>query len=275
MSLALNARDAMPEGGELKITTSVREASEADARRVGVAARGSFVRIGVRDNGCGMDAATLSRVFEPFFTTKDAATGSGLGLSTAEGIVNQHGGWIEAASRPGAGAEFRIHLPAVSRPANQREFRPNPNQARQWEQRETILLVEDNDGVRTMERILLTRNGYHVIEAASGPKALEVWDAHSGEISLLLTDMMMPDGMNGRDLAARLKEERPDLKVIYASGYSPQFVDTRFGLQPDEVLLEKPFAPEVLSRVVREALDGVDPAIEPGEGYEPELLISK
>jgi signal transduction histidine kinase len=275
MSLALNARDAMPEGGELKITTSVREASEADARRAGVAARGAFVRIGIRDNGCGMDAVTLSRAFEPFFTTKDAATRSGLGLSTAEGIVNQHGGWIEAASRPGAGAEFRIHLPAVSRPANKRGFSPNANKAQQWEQRETILLVEDNDGVRAMERILLTRNGYQVIEAASGPEALQVWDAHSDEISLLLTDMIMPDGMNGRDLAARLKEERPDLKVIYASGYSPQFVDSRFGLQPDEVLLEKPFAPEVLSRTVREALDGLNPSIGPEEGYEPELLISK
>ncbi len=250
MNLVVNARDALPQGGWITIET--REiVLTADAAPVALPA-GTYVALAVSDSGEGIDAETLPHVFEPFFTTKLRGKGSGLGLSTVYGIVKQSGGEIQVSSEVGQGSTFRIYLPVFRAPAKRREIRAAPVRAATGE--ETILLVEDEAGVRRLAREMLLRQGYTVLEAASGPDALELWSQHGGAIDLLVTDVVMPQ-MSGRELAERLREARPDLKVLYMSGYTNDVIARHGVLEAEVAFLQKPFAAESLGRKVRTVLD--------------------
>lgn len=253
MNLAVNARDAMPGGGKLSLGTAGVIVDSAYANQHPDARAGNFVCLTVTDTGCGMDRKTLERIFEPFFTTKEVGKGTGLGLATVYGIVKQHQGWVEVSSQPGAGTTFKIFLPAVARTveaANEGADAPEPVHGGQ----ETILVVEDEPVLREFVREYLESYSYRVLEAGSGAEALRVWDESNGEIDLLLTDMVMPEGMTGRELAAQLKRRKPGLKVIYSSGYSPENLGRDFG-QSETVFLSKPYMPPQLARVVRQSLD--------------------
>jgi two-component system, cell cycle sensor histidine kinase and response regulator CckA len=253
MNLVVNARDAMPRGGHLTIATSVREVTAEDLVRNAEAVPGPHVCLRVRDTGCGMSAETLAHAFEPFFTTKDVGKGTGLGLSTVFGIVKHHDGWIEVDSTPGAGTEFRVYFPAATADA-----KPVPAQETHLGGvnggKETILLVEDEVPVRELAKLVLQEYGYRVLQAGSGVQALEVWKWHADRISLLLTDLVMPDDMSGLELAAKLRAGKPGLKVIYTSGYSAETVRPGSGL-PGAHFLHKPYQPATLATLVRAALD--------------------
>ena len=255
MNLAVNARDAMPGGGLLTMRTSIENLDAATARLHPQARPGTFVCLTIADTGCGMDNATLNRIFEPFFTTKEVGKGTGLGLATVYGIVQQLGGWIEVESQPGKGTTFKIFFPQRECPAaakGQTEFvfraaPPPPGKT-------TVLVVEDEPGVREFLRTVLEMNAYRVLEAADGVEALKVWAAHHGEVNLLLTDMVMPNGISGRGLADKLKSERPALKVIYASGYSAETIGADWLQSPEVIFLPKPFTADALLRAVSTSL---------------------
>ncbi len=254
MNLAVNSRDAMPKGGKLLIGTSSVMVDEAYARQHADARMGHFVRLTVADTGCGMDRKTLERIFEPFFSTKEVGKGTGLGLATVYGIVKQHQGWIEVSSEPGAGTTFNIYFPVVEQaetPSSATVAGAEPVLGG----KETVLVVEDEPVLRELIREVLQQYEYKVIEAGSGVEALRVWDECDGQVDLLLTDMVMPEGMNGRELAAQLKRRKPELKVIYSSGYSPESTGRDFG-HGDTVFLSKPYVPPQLARTVRQCLDG-------------------
>jgi CheY-like chemotaxis protein len=201
-----------------------------------------------------MDAATLSRIFEPFFTTKEAGKGTGLGLATVYGIVKQHDGWIEVSSEVGRGSTFNVLLPASSElvKAPQPE---SPQAAPVRGGKETILLVEDEPVLRDMAHLILQDCGYRVLEAESGAEALKVWAANPGAIDLLLTDMVMPGGMTGRELAVRLLASYPQLKVVFTSGYTVEETDTSLFRRGGAAFLQKPYTRVDLARVVRGCLD--------------------
>jgi len=251
MNLVVNARDAMPQGGRLTLETGNVELDEAFAREhVGVQP-GPHVRLAVNDTGVGMDAATRARIFEPFFTTKPEGKGTGLGLATVFGIVAQSGGTIWVESEPGRGTTFTIYLPRVrvtTAPASPVASAQAPRGT------ETVLLVEDDDGVRFVGEDALRRLGYHVLPARNGEEALRASAAHAGRIAILVTDIVMP-GMSGPDLHARLAVERPDMKVLFLSGYAPDAVVRNRILDPSTAFLEKPFGPEALARKVRHTID--------------------
>ena len=256
MNLAVNARDAMPNGGQLIIETAGVEFSEDTANRPASARPGSFVCLSVIDTGYGIPADLLPRIFEPFFTTKGVGKGSGLGLSTVFGIVQQHQGWINVESKVGQGTAFRIYLP---RRAGQSVIKPTPKMpAATPTGKETILLAEDEPELRIILKTTLTKLGYHVLEAGNGVQALEVWQQHRAGIRLLLTDMMMPDGMTGRDLAQRLLQDAPKLKVVYMSGYSHEVIGQDFQLHEGVNFLAKPFQPQQLAQIIRDRLDQAD-----------------
>ena len=257
LNLAVNARDAMPVGGRLIIDTSLHEATGGDGSS---ASSRSWACLRVRDNGAGIAPEHLPHIFEPFFTTKDVGKGTGLGLATTYGIVQQHGGWIEVDSQVGRGTEFRVFFPRaevrapVAVPAPQ--ITPAPRG------QETIFVVEDEAGVRALVIRLLQDLGYTVLQAQSGPHALEVWRQHSDEVDLLITDIVMPDGMNGVELAERLRHGRPTLKVIYTSGYLAD-LNREDILRYADAYIAKPFSLMELARLVRRTLDGGEPAISP------------
>jgi len=258
LNLAVNARDAMPQGGRLLIRSAAFEFSAADAAQRSGARAGRFAAFSVADTGTGITPEILPRLFEPFFTTRDVGKGTGLGLASTFGIVQQHGGWIEVESTPGLGATFRIFLPACSPPAVEapRDTPDSPPSGRQ----ETILVVEDETALRTAVRLALQCYGYRVVTATSGVDALTVWQEHAAEIDLLLTDMVMPDGISGPELATRLLSSKPNLKVIYSSGYSKELA-MREGLLDDTLhFLPKPYTPVKLASAVRHCLDGKSPA---------------
>jgi signal transduction histidine kinase len=255
VNLAVNARDAMGEGGTLTLSTAQESFTADTARQHAQAKPGRFLCLSVADTGCGMDAPTLSRIFEPFFTTKEVGRGTGLGLSTVYGIVQQHQGWIEVASDPGQGSTFRIFLPAGQRAATtsrQTEFVFRASQ--NTRNPATILVVEDEDAVRVYARTVLADNSFRVLEAADGLEALKVWAAHPGQIDLLFTDMVMPNGMSGRALAERLHSEAPGLKVICASGYSAETLGAAWLQSPSFRFLPKPYKPQDLLKAVCEQL---------------------
>ena len=255
VNLTINARDAMPGGGRLAISAAPR-LLEPVACVVNPEARpGHFVCLGVSDTGGGMDHDTLSHLFEPFFTTKEIGKGAGLGLATVYGIVKQHQGWIIVESKPGAGSTFTLFLPCVSKPAEvaaPQGRSPLPAPAGT----ETLLIVEDEPSLRELVVRILELCGYHIYEAKNGVEALRVWEQHKDEIDLLLTDMVMPEGVSGRQLAERLQKEDPALKVIYTSGYSPGMAGKDIALLEGFNFLAKPYPPSRLAQVVRECLDG-------------------
>ncbi len=252
LNLAVNARDAMPQGGQLRIETANVQLHEADVRdRLGVRA-GRYVRLTVHDTGCGMDADTQAHIFEPFFTTKGPGKGTGLGLSTVYGIIIQSGGHIEVYSAPGQGTTFTIDLPRIEdATATNESLLPQMGPPRGTE---TILLAEDEAPVRGLAREVLQMLGYTVLEAASGDEALERCQQHTGPVHLLVTDVVMP-GISGPELATRLVPLSSALKVLYLSGYTDDAVARHGILDPGMSLLHKPFTPEALARRVREVLD--------------------
>lgn len=253
LNLAINARDAMPGGGTLTIETANVALNEAACHRLGTIAPGDYVRLMVRDTGCGMDMATQTRIFEPFFTTKDVGKGTGLGLATVYGIVTQSRGAISVNSAPGRGASFAVYFPA-----SQVEKEPPKGGAIHAEPQpgwETVLVVEDQQSVRGFVRSLLMLNGYRVLEAADGAEAMRICRQHPGEIQLVVTDLVMP-GMSGRELAERIAKEQPEVKMLYMSGYTDDSVVFTGVAQAGMVFLQKPFSPTTFTHKVREILDG-------------------
>jgi PAS domain S-box-containing protein len=253
MNLSVNARDAMPKGGRLNISTSLINIDDAYAQQHPDARPGRFVCLIVSDTGCGMDRATLARIFEPFFTTKEVGKGTGLGLATVYGIVKQHQGWIEVTSQPGAGTTFKVYFPASDKPVEIAAEKAGPEDKVRGGH-ETILVVEDEPVLRELARMILKDYEYQVLEAATGQEALQVWHKHKGQIDLLLTDMVMPEGMTGRELADKLRREKPALKVIYTSGYSSDVMGHENATR-DIKFLQKPYPPPELAQLVRECLD--------------------
>ena len=260
MNLAINARDAMPQGGTLVITTAITTTSEVHRAFHPEARPGHFVCLSIADTGSGIAAEHLPHIFEPFFTTKEVGKGTGLGLATAYGIVNQHHGWIEVDSQVGRGTTFRIFLPCEVNPQPPVPARPtvdNPPRTEVRGGRETVLVVEDEPTLRALVCAVLRKHGYLVLEAGSGPAALPVWALHHRKIDLLLTDMVMPEGMTGRELAEKLKREKPGLKVLYTSGYSADMLGREMPLVHGLNFLQKPFPPSLLALTVRQCLDTV------------------
>jgi len=255
MNLAVNARDAMPEGGKLAITTSHVEIGEAYVQAHPEARLGSFVCLQVTDTGCGMDDDTMARIFEPFFTTKEVGKGTGLGLATVYGITKQHDGWVDVTSQPGAGTNFSVFFPAHSQPMEAKTPTTAPN-AEVPGGNETILIVEDEPVLRDMAHVILHDCGYRILEASSGREALMVWDRHQGAIDLVVTDVVMPEGISGMDLAQRLLATKPRLKIVFASGYSMESLDTAFVRNGRAGFLQKPYTHVTLAQAVRSALDG-------------------
>jgi nitrogen-specific signal transduction histidine kinase/ActR/RegA family two-component response regulator len=253
MNLTVNARDAMPNGGQLVIETSAVEFDEDTAPRTPQARPGSFACISVTDTGSGIPPEILPRIFEPFFTTKDVGKGTGLGLATVFGIAQQHQGWINVRSKVGRGTTFWVYLPGLARGSDLNTFWSAQTAAVGGS--ETILLVEDETALRKSVQNTLGRLGYRVLEAAAGAEALAVWEQHRDEIRLLLTDLVMPGGMNGKDLAAQLLQRDPELKVIYTSGYSADVAGKDFPLQEGVNFLAKPYELYQLAQTVRNRLD--------------------
>jgi PAS domain S-box-containing protein len=252
MNLAVNARDAMPDGGKVLITTALQTVHRASIPMDPEARNGDFICLTFRDSGVGMDTQILSRIFEPFFTTKPAGKGTGLGLSTVFGIVRQHSGWLEVESKPKQGTTFRVFFPASKQAAEKIEPPLDPALHRG---RETVLVAEDEEALRQMVVQVLRLQGYTVLEAASGPEAIDVWDRANNPIDLLLTDMVMPGGIMGGELAERLTKKCPTLKVIYTSGYSPGMAGKDTSLLERANFLPKPYNIGTLAQFVRECLD--------------------
>jgi signal transduction histidine kinase/CheY-like chemotaxis protein len=250
MNLLLNARDALPRGGRIIVETGNRELQEATARSHGMEP-GSCVSLSVSDTGLGMDSHTLEHVFEPFFTTKQEGKGTGLGLSTVHDIVRQSHGAIWVRSAPGQGTTFTICLPRVkAEPVTADTAHTKPVATGN----ETVLLVEDEESVRRLLSHILHRRGYQVLEASNAPEALEIFCKKEADIHLVLTDMVMPK-MSGRDLAREIRRMKPEMKVIFMSGYTNDVLIRTGALSPGMSFLQKPLRPDVLAAKIREALD--------------------
>jgi two-component system, cell cycle sensor histidine kinase and response regulator CckA len=252
MNLVVNARDAMPKGGVLTVETANVELDESYTSRHIEVKSGSYVMLAVSDNGAGMDVATRARLFEPFFTTKGAGKGTGLGLSTVFGIVKQSGGSLQVYSEPGSGTSVKVFLPRIEQPVSL-----DPEKQRKAVHRgfETVLVVEDDDMVRNLVRETLEREGYTVIDANGPVEARRMAERFAGTIQLLITDVIMPK-TNGRELAVQLTKHRPNLKVLYMSGYTDSAIASSGVLEREMAFLQKPFTPGALTEKVREILEG-------------------
>ena len=258
VNLVVNARDAMPEGGTLTVSTSYVTLSEVAAASLGPDARpGEYAVLTMTDTGTGIPTELQELVFEPFFTTKGPGKGTGLGLTTVHGIVQQSRGFLRVQSQPGAGSTFEIYLPLAEEPepssSSCAEHSPGTPAKR------TVLMAEDETSVRNVAEVMLRRVGYEVLSAANAEEAIRIAAAHAGPIDLLLTDVIMP-GMNGRQLAERLLADRPGLRVLYMSGYTDDALVQHVVLNTDASYLQKPFDTETLSRKVRQAFEVVPPS---------------
>lgn len=253
VNLAVNARDAMNRGGDLIISTFACEIDESYVQHRPQASPGRFVCLQVTDSGCGMDAVTMERIFEPFFTTKEVGKGTGLGLATVYGIVKQHRGWVEVASQPGVGTTFKVFLPAVQAKADSAEMISNEAPVRGG--KETVFVVEDEPSLRELVLKVLRNYGYTVIEASHGKEAIAMWRKVEQKPALLLTDMLMPGGMTGWELAETIRGDTPELKVVFMSGYSPEIFGGEVKLDEQSNFLPKPFHPRILAQTVRNCLD--------------------
>jgi len=252
VNLAVNARDAMPGGGQITFSTANVELAETDARRHPGLRPGRYVMLAVSDTGMGMDASTQAHIFEPFFTTKEPGKGTGLGLSMVYGIAQQSGGYVWVDSQPGHGATFRIYLPRVEAAAQ--AAGPTPTRARPDRGSETVLLVEDEADLRDLAREILEAHGYAVLTAGGPEEALRLVAGFGDPIHLLLTDVVMPQ-MSGRELATRLAPGHPDMKVLYMSGYTDDVIVGHGVLDPGLAFLAKPFTPRTLAGKVRDVLE--------------------
>ncbi len=254
LNLVVNGRDAMSDGGTLRIETQDVALDETYTERHPGMTPGEYVMLAVSDQGCGMDEETKARLFEPFFTTKEQGKGTGLGLSTVYGIVTQSGGHISVHSAPGEGSTFKVYLPRIDNPEVTGPKVPDKPAAEPATGTERILLVEDDDSVRELAREILEMHGYHVVEASNGVEALAVFEAETDKLDLMVTDLVMPQ-MGGRDLAKKIAPDHPDLRVLYLSGYTDSVVLHQGMLDPGSFFLQKPFTPADLAIKVREALD--------------------
>ncbi len=251
VNLAVNARDAMPDGGKLTIETANVDLDDAFAQAHLGSIPGPYVLLAVTDSGTGMDASVRAHLFEPFFTTKEVGKGTGLGLATVYGIVKQSGGYISVYSEPGHGLSFKAYLPRIATPA---DLPPTPQKGGPARGSETVLVVEDEPAVLTLSRRALETQGYVVLAASDAAAALRVVERHGGTIHLLLTDVVMP-GLSGRELADRLGAQRPGIRVLYMSGYPGDAVVQHGTLPSGSAFLQKPFSPDGLARKVRDVLD--------------------
>jgi CheY-like chemotaxis protein len=254
-NLAANARDAIQGVGQVTVRTRRVVFEEADVRRHEGAVLGPYAALEVSDTGCGIDSETAAHLFEPFFTTKPVGRGTGLGLATVYGIVKQNDGCVEVDSEVGRGTTVRIFLPSVDADVTgaTTDMAAGPAQSGH----ETVLLVEDESAVLRLSKIVLERFGYKVLTAATPSEAIQLFTTHEGRVHLLVTDVVMPE-MNGRELAARLRESRPELKALFVSGYSASALAPRGVLEEGVHFLQKPFSLEDLAASVREALDAQD-----------------
>ncbi len=256
INLALNARDAMPDGGVIRVATRLVTLNEEDIRQNLNARSGRFISLTVSDTGCGMSPEVLSRIFDPFFTTKAVGKGTGLGLSTVLGIVQQHHGWVEVESQPKQGSTFKIFLPACeTASASMPSQTVACSDSAPRGAGETILLVEDELSVRTLARLTLEHGGYRVFEAADGPQAIEVWEQSPVRINLLLTDLVMPRGLTGGQLAKALQARDPHLRTLYTSGYSSEVIHEDRLLVQSSNFLAKPYDTNALLKTVRRTLE--------------------
>jgi two-component system cell cycle sensor histidine kinase/response regulator CckA len=256
MNLAVNARDAMPEGGRMLIETANADLDEAYVSSHAPVEAGSYVMLAVSDTGAGMDEATTSRIFEPFFTTKEAGKGTGLGLSTVYGIVKQSNGYIWVYSEPGHGTTFKVYLPRVPVREDRRSEADaasgdGRSSVRGWH--ETALLVEDDSSVRAVVRRTLQSNGYNVVEAGNAGDAVRLAEEYRGTIDFMITDLIMPE-TSGRDLAQTISALRPGIKVLYMSGYSDNTVLQRGMVSSDMEFIAKPFTQDRLLEKIRQVL---------------------
>lgn len=256
LNLAVNARDAMPKGGRLTIATGRAVIGEEDARQHPEVRTGLAASLCVIDTGCGIPLETQARIFEPFFTTKEVNQGSGLGLATVHGIVRQHRGVVRLQSTVGEGTRFDILLPATTNPtAAMPKPDGQPKEKSVQGGSEKILLVDDEPALRLVSKLTLKHYGYQVLEAASGRQAVQLMDEHAHEIDLLLTDMVMPEGMSGKELADHLRATRPELRVLFTSGYSVELLNRNLSLPGDVWFLPKPFTTQRLAQIVRDCLN--------------------
>lgn len=251
LNLCINARDAMQNAGRVRLELAEEEVGAERAKTFAEARPGKFLRFSVTDTGCGMDERTLKRIFEPFFTTKDIGKGTGLGLATVRGIVQQHQGWIEVESAVGKGSTFRIYLPPTESVDSHADEKPEEKPA---SGNGTVLLVEDEKPLRSMTHMLLTSHGYKVLEAENGSDALGVWARHRSEIDLIFTDMVMPGNLSGLQLAKQALSEKPDLKVIITSGYHTDLVDLEKTAAASIAYLAKPCPPKTLTATIDRCL---------------------
>jgi signal transduction histidine kinase/ActR/RegA family two-component response regulator len=252
LNLVINSRDAMPKGGRISIATSLvsfveESAAEKPARRAG-----EFIRLTIADEGCGIEAGLLPHIFEPFYTTKEIGKGTGLGLATVFGIVEQHKGWIDVDSKVGKGTTLSVFLPRFTGDQTLQAKKQSGTPLSGGT--ESILLVEDEEAVRRMMKKMLTFYGYSVMEASSGKTALETWQTYKTDIDLIITDIIMPGGMTGRELAVSIMGDKPGIKVIYCSGYSSNILGAESTLGPNQFFLKKPFEFQELLALIRTAL---------------------
>jgi CheY-like chemotaxis protein len=266
VNLAVNARDAMPKGGTLTIETRLVTLDTRYASEHAGVEPGTYACLSVTDTGDGIDRETQSRIFEPFFTTKDVGAGTGLGLATVHGIVNQSGGHLEVYSEPGLGASFKVYLPAAVGAAVVRAFAPEPRPD-QLRGDETILVCEDDDLVRTFIESMLTENGYRVLAASRAAEALELAASHRGPIQVIVTDVIMPQ-MSGPELVDKLHAVRPEVEVLFLSGYSAETVRQR-ALHEGVAFLQKPFDDVSLLQRIRSLLESSRRAASVGDMHEP------